>query len=523
MSFTTQSAQTNDDELDHTNKPSRWDPSQMLGTAWRLRVRLVLYCTACATVALFSLVAAYILRPCHTESRLSFRLHFEGADRGEYPDKASFAPADIVSTSVLEEVYRRTPVSKYVTFENFQASFSVVKSGPSIERLQREYQERLASRTLSQIDRQRIEQEFTRRLEEIGRAEFTLVGHLGERLQRWPINLSAKVLTDILTVWSEQARVHGILGFDVNVLSSTALAQYDKQDEPLLILNRLRTNADEIIRDIDALMEVPGARLIRAGQRFVSLAELKAQILDLKQFELGPAEALVVDFKLINNDVLIRSFLSEQIAQLSAMAQNTRGRMDFRSHAQNVYLRQSISHGSPAVATPPSSSSLIAQLSDEFLERMMEMSRRQSDIGFRQDLSNRIQESGERLFHLESHRMHYEHLLDSLNARGTDMEPAENARQRVQNYTEDVMGRFSNVIKDLQTIQVSIAEAKLQPSLAYTIIDPTRSETVSPWPIKQLATATAAIWLALSIVGTFLMVWRERERGVPPDSIVTTG
>ena len=80
-------------------------------------------------------LAYYALSPTTLSSRLPFRLEFEGAERGEYPNGLKFSSSEIVSTPILMRVYEANELSKYVPFHRFKESLFVHESSPELQRL----------------------------------------------------------------------------------------------------------------------------------------------------------------------------------------------------------------------------------------------------------------------------------------------------------------------------------------------------------------------------------------------------
>ena len=89
----------------------------LIATWWRKRVQLLLLAGAGGIVSFAILAAVFVMRPTTQESTVVFRLLFKGAEKGYYPNGMRFTPADIISTPVLEEVYRRDHLEKFLPFE----------------------------------------------------------------------------------------------------------------------------------------------------------------------------------------------------------------------------------------------------------------------------------------------------------------------------------------------------------------------------------------------------------------------
>src|SRR5688572_14681334 len=60
-------------------------------------------------------VLSYLMAPAIRVTTLPFRLDFEGATRGTYPNGRKFSSADILSTPILLAVYKKNGVQPYAS------------------------------------------------------------------------------------------------------------------------------------------------------------------------------------------------------------------------------------------------------------------------------------------------------------------------------------------------------------------------------------------------------------------------
>src|SRR5438445_6841670 len=73
-------------------------------------------------------IAFYLFSPSERLTSQPFRLDFEGAGRGEYPNKSKFNVADIVSGPNLARVWQDNHLSNYLPFGEFSRSVFVLES-----------------------------------------------------------------------------------------------------------------------------------------------------------------------------------------------------------------------------------------------------------------------------------------------------------------------------------------------------------------------------------------------------------
>src|SRR2546430_17422618 len=80
----------------------------------------ILLLLACIALAyLIAAVALYLVSPSHQITSQPFRLDFEGAGQGEYPNKTKFNIADIISGPILARGWQDNRLADYMPFGDF--------------------------------------------------------------------------------------------------------------------------------------------------------------------------------------------------------------------------------------------------------------------------------------------------------------------------------------------------------------------------------------------------------------------
>src|SRR5437762_2310201 len=64
-------------------------------------------------------VAAYLFSPVQRVTSQPFRLDFEGAGKGEYPNRTKFNIADIINGPILTRVWKDNRLEEFVGFGDF--------------------------------------------------------------------------------------------------------------------------------------------------------------------------------------------------------------------------------------------------------------------------------------------------------------------------------------------------------------------------------------------------------------------
>ena len=146
----------------------------LLRTMWLYRRVINFAVAGVMGIFVVAIVAAYVFLPVERSGTLEFRLLFDGADQGEYPNGTLFSSAEITSTPVLTEVFETNDLERYGSYGDFKNSVFVLQSNRELELLSYEYEARLADSRLSPVDRANIEEEFQTRRDSLTDPRFSL-------------------------------------------------------------------------------------------------------------------------------------------------------------------------------------------------------------------------------------------------------------------------------------------------------------------------------------------------------------
>jgi hypothetical protein len=220
------------------------------------------------------MAAAYHLRPVQQAASLEFKLRFTGVDSYVYPNGLRFSPADLWATPILEEVYRRHQLEGRIAFEDFLHAFAIVPHNPALNEFRREFRGRLEDSGLNQVQRIRLEDDYALRIRALRTAAFTMVARLPDG---WPRDLAPALLEDVLAAWARRAREQSFFRFDFDIYSANITAGTKRyRDDYLALMDRFRITIDSIRDNLGVLEGVPGAMLVRAGPKQMTIAEMQA-------------------------------------------------------------------------------------------------------------------------------------------------------------------------------------------------------------------------------------------------------
>jgi hypothetical protein len=341
-------------------------------------------------------LALYLAGPAEQLTSQSFRLDFERAGKGEYPNKTKFNIADIISGPILTRVWQDNRLGDYIQFGDFSRSVFVLESNRQYELLAAEYQAKLADSKISTVDRERLQREFDLKAESIAKNEYSI--NFGRRvgIRSMPEPLTRKVLLDTLNTWADFAiNQQHVITYQVSVLSPEILTPSGaEQSDVVPEIEVLRTKVNQIIANIDALQALPGANLARTASDRMSLEEVRMRLDEIVRFRLEPLLSTVLSAPgLIGDRATTVLFLENELAydqrQLDAVQRQAQSARDaIAVYEQPASLQGGATPTAAKTASEPAkgTESVSPQLNDTFLDRLITLSGRAADVQYRQKL-----------------------------------------------------------------------------------------------------------------------------------------
>jgi hypothetical protein len=444
-------------------------------------------------------VFAYAWTPKERVASLGFQLIFEGADRGEYPNGTKFSSAEIVSTPVLTEVFKANELQRYSTFSKFKDSMFVLQTNRDLELLYLEYTAKLSDSKLGPVDRARLEEEFRRKRESLSAAGFSLNIRRSEGLIGIPNASLSKILQDTLSTWASQtAEKKGATRFNIPVLSKNALQRdFLTSEDYIISADILRTKIERILKTVFVLAEIPGADAVRMDGQ-VGLADLRANLEDLNRFKIEPLISLIRESGLTRNPTRISQYFEGRLVEVQLARTEMEHRIKSMQDALLGYEQRGTVVSGPT--TPgPTSTTVTPQLSESFLDRLVQMSTQSIDVGYRQGLTKRIIDNGIFLAELKRQAEYYELMrraFMSVQGRADGSVASDVTRRMGQAYDE-----VARSIDQVQAFYALISQHNLNPdTVVYTVTTPFAVRTTS-----ALSSSTMVLYTFVVLLGALIM------------------
>jgi hypothetical protein len=344
-------------------------------------------------------IAIYVLSPSQAVTSLRFRIDFKGADLGEYPNGTKFSAAEIITAPVLLKVYEANDLGRFTTFADFTKAIFVLESNTAHDTLSLEYQSRMSDPKLMPVDRDRLQREYESKLASLSKDQYSVNYLRPGKIRSVPEAVARKVLHDILREWADfVTKEQHVLEYRVALLSPSAIGtQLDAGYDPIVATQMLRGHVMRISGNIQALRAIPAADLVHTKKEGLALVDLGTRLEDILRYQLDPLVQAIAGSNLITNRASTIHFLEAQLAYDERALEGYNEEVDAARQALALYM-SGRGMGSPtetrtAPASPDRGPSgaptevLMPQLSESFLERVIQMTTNTADVTYRKTLT----------------------------------------------------------------------------------------------------------------------------------------
>ena len=494
----------------------------LVRTLWSYRRIIIASVSAILLVFLLWGFTTYTFQPVERRASVGFRLLFDGADIGEYPNGLIFSRAEIIGTPVLTEVYEMNELERYFAYESFKNRLFILEANRELELLGFEYQSKLADPAVSAVDRAALETEFLGKRQALQVAQYGLNYINSDTATSIPNVLLNKVLNDVLAVWAEQAATRKrVLTYLVDIFTRNLFdVAFLEGDDYVVRVDILRGKVTRLVNSLTALEDLPGARIIRVGENGISLPEIRGNLEDLMLYRLEPLTRFILSNNLSRDPELLQSYLENRVFQITLD--------QVAAAARGMVLEESLRGYLAGAVTPASESgvdgglatgaplggltAVIPQIGDSFLDRIMAMGGETEDVKFRQDLTNRLIAVRQDLVVLDREKGYYDRMQELM--RRPSNPPDSGMVDEVESKFTAIYEFVIEAIDQSNAIFVELSAQNLNPRTnLLTITNPFAVTTVRAvtlrtlWPIGLLT-----LLLGLTVVPLACLIYHYLRR-----------
>jgi hypothetical protein len=475
------------------------------------RYKRVIGLAVLSSIVVFTLgvIGAYLFLPKERLAIVGFRLLFNGADQSQYPNGTPFNPAEIVASPVLASVHESNDLKRFVTLNELQESMYVLHSSRAMQELDRAYLARLSDTRLAPMERARLEDEYNEKRDALRDPEYTVTLRVAQRLTQLPRELQEQILVDTLRTWALQTDAQkGAARPDVDVFSQDVFARAGNQDETFLVrIDVLRTGTQRLIRALESLQDIPGARAARTEDNR-SIADELAGLEDILKFDIEPLMGLArVGGRDSEDRLVLMAYISNQLVTYRLNLRSANARAQNLQTSLREYMAQRGGRVPPTQAAAEGSepANPVAALGDSFIDRLLEMSAaaQAPEAEYRRSLTNKYIEASDEAAAAEREIGYYEDLLRQLSAPATPLS-GRFGKELIDARFDRVLSALKESLGRIQRLYDVVSVQTLNPMRQmYTITQPFRVQTSTVLPFRVVAIAFVGLTL-LTLVGAII-------------------
>ena len=484
----------------------------LFGILWSYRRIVAAAVGALVVLFVLGIVRMYLINPAERHASLEFRLRFDGATLGEYPNGLPFAAFEIIADVVLSDVFGADELDRYMDYPTFKKRLTVVESpNAGLELLTHEYLARRA-RPQALTDRIRVEEEYRQEREALRQPLYTLSFIDSVGAGEIPSALLNKVLRDILATWAEEAiERRRVLHHQIDMPNPDALlSDFVARSHPFVRLDVLRTTLNRILGGLDDVAALPGARVTTVGEgdEQVSLEEIRRRFEDLLNAGLRPLLIGALNTGSGTDRQLVAGYVESRLLQSQMDREAAAVRMKVLREALQAY--QMVDRGFDTARS--------RRITDPVLDRIIALSIEATDLPYRRRVVDRIIAAGDDAAGVEREIAEYQELLAwALDERPSQAVGAGPGARAIGDRVDAIQVDIVQALRQAEALLAEISARNLNPGTAlYSVVDPFVEQTeraVTPRAI--VAYGLLLLILSLTVVPLACVVhhWASRLAG----------
>ncbi len=520
-------------------------------TLWYHRKIIVVLSLSVFLIIAAVAALAYFKQQNYNEVSLESMLDFEGVDKNEYPNGLRFSTADILSTPVLSEVYEENDLKGYLEFSELKSALTIFQTNDELKCLEYEYAEKLSQKNLSLEERDRLEAEFLEKKKTALVPIYTLSFSCDQRQTPIPQSLTAKVLHDILRIWANHAdRVKGVNKYQYSLVSRNILSEKDLAEEDYFIAtDMLRTTIERVSADIKKLQQIPGAKAAKVGENAIGLQDLHFRMEDIQQFKLSPLIGLIRQSGISKDKAIATGYLRNRLFDLNLKKEAASADVAVYENSLNQYVQTArgalATLGGDTALTPSLTQgiptnvpAMIPQFGASFLDSLIGMTQENSDMVFRQEITEKVIQAGLSKVDILNEIKYYKDLYDRITSEPTDEngfgDYKKIALARIHRIHQEIYHSLMQTIDEINAIYLNLSKYNLNPeSLLFSLTKPVTAVSMKSLTARKILSyiiiasifAVSAIVIGVLLMSSFTGPGREKTRfdteptNVPVDKI----
>jgi hypothetical protein len=367
----------------------------LVGFVTRHRRAFALTTLVVGLLACAALAVALALPATNRSVVINLTPTFPGARDGRYPNRAPFSPQDLVSTSVVEPVWRAHGLESRIELPVLLRNLQVRTGGTDVELVLSEFQQKLSNSKLTAAERTALESELAARLRSMTSGALVLSLDVPDG---GLTNDEAMALVGALPVeWARASDAAGARAYDFPlpngqelIASAKRVAGQFSAGDVVMHAERMKEFMDALASSITEMSKLPGSDSVR-DERGASVVDLGHEVTSIRRNMVIPfyidtlEQAKVRDPKgyAVIRDTR-RKLLESELKDATERAKVIRSA--FEDYAAETRM---VRTPSAAGVDDSRQSGILANVDGTFIDRVIEQAVKSRDVEYRRELTDR--------------------------------------------------------------------------------------------------------------------------------------
>lgn len=345
---------------------------------------------------------------------------FKGAEQAQYPNGTPFRIADVVAPSVLGEAYDINGLGEQEVPEAaFVQSFNIQPYAPDYNLIVEKYQAAMKRKGITGEEITELQAKMKSELTQAS-ARSALISFKAAKGVALSEEIVNKVLLDVPRLWAEKAITKdGVLDLDLTLYSSKMFDRdrFDSLDY-MIAIDLVQDNVRLIQQNIKVLTGQPNGKLVRDEETGYRLPDLEKSISDVVAFDLQQLITPIQDLGVTKDQSVVRLYYQYKIKELEREKAFELSQAELIRQALDEYARSVSGRGGNANTATAG----VAQLGDEFLDRVIDLTQKGGDLEYRQSLTNKMLVHNGRAAEIDYEISEMNAVVEGLSGRGEQSE-----------------------------------------------------------------------------------------------------
>lgn len=461
--------------------------------------------------ATFTLYAAFTYNTT-TYYSLVLGLNFPQAAQGKYPNGNNLSASDLVSNTVLEQVWADNSLAqKGITLNSFQKSITATFFSGEVNFIDTKYKGMLSQKGLSRTDIEKIEAEYRNEIQAASskNLKLTLTAPLGS----YDNSLASKILNDVASVWSNTAKVK--LGVTRSpVLDGIPFNEEMKTASPYVVVTYLNDIVFRLEAILNLMKQETNSDSYRDPTSGKNLTSIITTIQDIAKYKVDELDAFIAINKKPTDWELLQT--QYRLKELQEAKSTLEQKADIYQRSLADYYKSS-PYSSTALTNDVrnrntgSGDGAGIQLNGDAFSRLLALSAESKDADYRQEMTNNRVETLVQANDLNKQIKKIERRISAAGNRSNT-----NFSDAAKNeYSELLNKAWSDLAKSIDAVTriQSIAQKDFIGSSGYLYTVTSQASAYNPnkKPFAVIALVSLFVFVLLGIIITTLKLYLRNE------------